>query len=206
MYRVGAFLEGRGSSDAGNALIRAGLKNSPLSPALQRDYLLFLLSRGDVQQAMVTLSRLLLLDPKETGFWLRYFESEKISIDRWRDYLPQRAEVYQEFGDYLASQPSDDDAGAVYMQAAMMAVDEPWVSTELFRQIAAYFIKKEGFEAAFEVLRLGMEARPRDLSLLLTAGSLYQRLGITYRAEELYRKALLLDPDNTEVRSLLDNL
>jgi tetratricopeptide (TPR) repeat protein len=206
LYRVGAFLEGRGSVEAGNTLLQAGLKNSPLSAALQRDHLLFLLSKGDVQQAMVTLSRLLLLDSKETGFWLRYFESEKISIDRWRDYLPHRAEVYLQFGDYLVAQAAGGDAGEVYMQAVKMAVTEPWVSTEFFRQVAAYFIKNEGFESAFEVLRLGMEARPRDLSLLLTAGSLYQRLGITYRAEELYRKALLLDPENTEVRSLLDNL
>lgn len=206
LYRVGTFLEGRGSAEAGNVLLQAGLKNNPLSPALQRDYLLFLLSKGDVQKAMETLSSLLMLDPKETGFWLRYFESEKISVDRWRNYLPHRSEVYQQFGDYLASQAVGGDADSVYMQAAIMAASEPWVSTELFRQIAAYFIKKESFESAFEVLRLGMEARPRDLSLLLTAARLYKGLGITYRAEELYRKALLLEPDNTEVRSLLENL
>jgi tetratricopeptide (TPR) repeat protein len=206
LYRLGIFMEGRGSSEAGNTLLQAGLKNCPLSPVLQRDYLLFLLSAGDMEKAMPTLSRLLLLDPKETGFWLRYFENEKISVDKWRNHLPKRAEVYQQFGDYLASQTVGGEADPIYIQAAMMAVSEPRVSTELFRQISGYFIKKGDFESALEVLRLGMEARPRDVSLLLTAGSLYQRLGITYRAEELYRKALLLDPDNTEVRFLLETI
>ena len=206
LYRVGALIEGRGDAESGQKLMLAGLGNSPLSVDLQRDYLLSLLSKGDGEQAMVTLSRLLLLDPEATGFWLRYFESENISTDKWRGYLPQRAEVYRQFGDYLASKAQGSDAGSVYMQAVRLATAEPWVSSELFRQIAAYFIKQEGFDAALEVLRLGMNARPRDLSLLLSAGSLYQRLGVSYRAEELYRKVLLLDPNNHEARSMLDSL
>ncbi len=205
LYRVGALLAGRGDAEAGQTLMKAGLRNSPFSSALQHDHLVYLLSRGDDPKAMATLSRLLLLAPEETGFWLRYFEKKNISSERWRVYLPQRAEVYRQFGDYLASQGKDNAAGPVYLQSAIMASAEPSVSTELFQQIAAYFISKEGFDAALEVLRIGMEARPRDLPLLLNAAGLYQRLGITYRAQELYRKALLLDPDNPEARSMLDN-
>jgi Tfp pilus assembly protein PilF len=51
-----------------------------------------------------------------------------------------------------------------------------------------------------------MEAHPEDLTLLVSAAGLYERMGIVYRARELYRKALLLDPDNSEVRLRLDAL
>jgi len=206
LYRIGALLEVRGHVEAGQKLMQGGLKNMPLSSALQRSHLLYLLSKGDDRQAMVTLSRLLSLEPEETGFWLRYFQKQNISSDSWLRYLPQRAEAYRQFGDYLVSLARDGDAETVYMYSVKLAVSEPWVSSDLFQQIAAYFVSKENFDAALEVFRIGVEARPKDLSLLLTAGNLYQRLGITYRAEELYRKALLLDPNNSEVRSMLESL
>lgn len=206
LYRVGALLEGRGYPALGMRLMLAGLKNAPLSPVLQRDYLLFMLSKGDETQALEIFPRLLLLVPEETGFWLRYLETRDIPREQWQPHLPRRAEIYRQYGDFLAAREDGAAADSAYMQSVRLAVNEPWVATELFRQIAAYFVEREAFEQALEVLRFGMQARPRDLTLLLTAGGLYQRLGITYRARELYRKALLMDPENPEVRARLDSL
>jgi tetratricopeptide (TPR) repeat protein len=206
IYRLGQFLEGKGHAEEGRALMRTGLQNAPLSKELRRDYLLFLLTKGANKDALRALPGLLLLAPEQTSFWLRYFESQDISKGRWLDLLPERAEVYRQYGDYLAERQHNQTADTVYQKAVQLAVAEPWVSGELFLDIAGYFVDGGRLESALEVLRAGMESHPTDLTLLLTAASVYQRMGITYRAEELYRKALLLDPDNREVRLKLDNL
>jgi tetratricopeptide (TPR) repeat protein len=206
IYRLGQFLEGKGHAEEGQVLMRTGLQNAPLSKELRRDYLLFLLTKGANKDALRALPGLLLLAPEQTSFWLRYFESQDISGGRWLDLLPERAEVYRQYGDYLAERQHNQTADTVYQKAVQLAVAEPWVSGELFLDIAGYFVDGGRLESALEVLRAGMESHPTDLTLLLTAASVYQRMGITYRAEELYRKALLLDPDNREVLLKLDNL
>ncbi|WP_145928200.1 hypothetical protein [Syntrophotalea acetylenica] len=117
-----------------------------------------------------------------------------------------RAEAYRQYGDYLIEREEKRAAEAVYRRAIRHAVAEPWVSTDMYLHVAGYFIGQERFEPALEVLRAAMEAHPEDLTLLVSAAGLYERMGIVYRARELYRKALLLDPDNSEVRLRLDAL
>lgn len=206
IYRLGVFLSGRGHGDEGAALMQAGLKNAPLTLSLRRDHLLYMLTRGERKAGLEALSELLLLAPDQTGFWLRYFESRKIAVHRWLDYLPPRAEAYRQYGDYLIEREEKRAAEAVYRRAIRHAVAEPWVSTDMYLHVAGYFIGQERFEPALEVLRAAMEAHPEDLTLLVSAAGLYERMGIVYRARELYRKALLLDPDNSEVRLRLDAL
>jgi tetratricopeptide (TPR) repeat protein len=204
IYRLGVLLDRRGQVVEGEKLMLTGLKNAPFSNRLHRDYLLYLLTKGEEGKALKTLSELLLLAPEQTGFWLRYFENQDLSEIRWSDYLPRRAEVYWQYGEYLAMRREGRTADEIFKKAVKLAVSEPWVSADLFLNIAGYFMTGNRLEVALDVLRAGMEARPADVALLLTAGGVYQRLGIVYRAEELYRKALLLDPDNEEVRARLD--
>jgi tetratricopeptide (TPR) repeat protein len=206
VYRLGVLLDGRGQGLKGQRLMQAGLKNAPFSAELRRDYLLYLLTKGEEEKALTTLPELLLLAPEQTGFWLRYFEGQDIGQPRWLDYLPRRAEVYWQYGEYLANRQESRAAEDIFKKSVTFAAREPRVSADLFLNIAGYFMANDHFEAALEVLRAGMEARPDDVTLLLTTAGIYHRLGIIYRAEELYRKVLLLDPDNSEVRSRLDNL
>jgi hypothetical protein len=62
------------------------------------------------------------------------------------------------------------------------------------------------FDDALLVMKAGEELLPGNVGLILGAAEAYERLGITYRAVEEYRKALIIDPKNMKARKKLEEL
>ena len=54
---------------------------------------------------------------------------------------------------------------------------------------------KNQLEKVLDVVLKGIKHLPENARLRTTAASLYKKLGITYRSEEEYAKALILNPN-----------
>jgi hypothetical protein len=206
IYRLGRFLNGLDRPETGDRLMAAGLRHAPLAADLHRDYVLWLLTGKDSELLYKTLHRLLILAPEQAGFWLRYLEKRHLDQAQWTALLPQQSGVYLQYGDYRLARGEKQAATRAYQKAVRLATTEQAVDTGLFLHVAKYFESQDQLEEALDVVRFGMQALPRDITLLLAAGSLYERLGITYRAREVYGKALLLDPEHGEIRERLNRL
>lgn len=78
------------------------------------------------------------------------------------------------------------------------------------RKMAELETAEEKWEAAIDYLKKAQECveKPQDkVALLLTSGELYRgRVGDKAKAQEIYREALRLDPDNTEALAALGKL
>jgi tetratricopeptide (TPR) repeat protein len=206
IYRLGRFLNGLDRPETGDRLMAAGLRHAPLAADLHRDYVLWLLTGQDSELLYKTLHRLLILAPEQAGFWLRYLEKRHLDQVQWTALLPRQSGVYLQYGDYRLARGEKQAATLAYQKAVRLATTEQTVDTGLFLHVAKYFEGQDRLEEALDVVRSGMQALPRDITLLLAAGSLYERLGITYRAREVYGKALLLDPEHGEIRERLNRL
>jgi tetratricopeptide (TPR) repeat protein len=206
IYRLGGFLDSLDRPKAGMQLMAAGLRHAPLAADLHRDYVLRLLAGKGGDSLFAPLRQLLILTPEQTGFWLRYLEDVHFDQAWWETLLPRQSGVYRQYGDYCLARREKQAASRAFRKAVHLAATEQVVDPGLFLHVAQYVAGQGQLEEALEVIRFGMRSRPRDISLLLTAATLYERLGITYRATELYRKVLLLDPENQEVGKRLERL
>jgi tetratricopeptide (TPR) repeat protein len=67
-------------------------------------------------------------------------------------------------------------------------------------------MRDKRYDDALKVMRKAIEYLPDDAGLRLTTAGLYEKMDITYRAMEEYKKALLINPDNQEARKRLEEL
>jgi tetratricopeptide (TPR) repeat protein len=78
--------------------------------------------------------------------------------------------------------------------------------TSLFLSVARFFETQQSYEDALDVLLKAGRKFPEEKSFLSSAARIYQEMGITFKAIELYRKILILDPADSLAREQLDRL
>ena len=75
-----------------------------------------------------------------------------------------------------------------------------------FIKVYDYYVRGGRFDDALKVMQKAAEYLPKDLGIRLATARLYQKIGITYRAVEEYRKALIIDPKNATAKRQLERL
>jgi tetratricopeptide (TPR) repeat protein len=120
--------------------------------------------------------------------------------------LPERIEPHLLFADYLYKTGREKMAEDAYLSALQYIKNEDPKNPSYFYEVYRYYMKKNRYDDALKIMRKAIEFRPDDAGIRLTTADLYEKLGITYRAVEEYKKALLINPKNTDAKTRLDNL
>jgi Tfp pilus assembly protein PilF len=97
-------------------------------------------------------------------------------------------------------------AAFFYQKAAISEskAEQP-VAGPFFRAYRFYVIQDRWVEA-LQILQQGVEALPKNVKLRLTLANAYEHQGITYRAEEEYRQALIIAPGDPHIKAEIDRL
>ncbi|MEW6118426.1 MAG: tetratricopeptide repeat protein, partial [Nitrospirota bacterium] len=110
------------------------------------------------------------------------------------------------FGSYLSRIGKDAMAEEAYLKALRYIESETKVQPSVFYEVARYYTKRERFEEALRIIQQGIMMFPEHAGLRYNAGMLYERLDMTYRAIDAYRKALHIDPAHREAKQRLSIL
>ena len=206
MQKVGLSLSDREETDAADALLRSGIMYDRNTPQRYKVYALWLLSRGAKQDAMNIVRDAIALSPRETREYITLMVLQGVKDEEIPDFLPERADPYLVFAAYLQAIGKDGMAEDAYQKALQFTEYEKVIKPSYFSTISQYYIKRNLYDQALEVMRRATELLPENVNMRIQTARLYEKLGITHRAIEEYRDALIIDPDNRNVKHRLELL
>lgn len=197
----------RGDIKTADALYRTGTRRDKRSSFGFADYAFWLLKNNRRDKGLETMQHAIRLSPRSTRLYLDILIKEKLLEDKdLSRVLPKKVEPHILFAEYLAEENKPDSADAAYKNAMRYLDNETEIKPSVFFRVCKYYMKNKAYEAALEVMQKGMEYLPDNARIRVTAGSLYEKLDINYRAVEEYQKALVLDPRNKQAKKRLERL
>jgi tetratricopeptide (TPR) repeat protein len=93
-----------------------------------------------------------------------------------------------------------------YLHALQYLKNEEQKKESFFYEVYRYYMKKNRYSDALKVMQQAIEILPDNSGIRVTAGDLYEKLGLTFKAIESYRHVLVIDPKNQSAQKKLDDL
>jgi len=171
-----------------------------------KPYAAWLLGHQQQERAFAEIRRGLELAPEQTRSFINLMLLNGVASASMQQALPERALAWQLYGNYLVEVKRDLLAERAYRQAMKLMPTEQRPSPGAHWACYKLLEKGERYDEALAVILQGLELFPGDAGLHSTAGRLYERQQIVYRAKEEYRQALLLNPKLEWVRKRLEKL
>jgi Tfp pilus assembly protein PilF len=202
----GMFMSERGQDDAAERLIRSGIKYNRISSARYKTYAEWLLSNGHKYRGIDTMRTAISMNIKKSRSYIDRMDELGLSIEDIRNALPDRVEPNVCFAEFLSDKELPSEAERTYLNAFNWLDNEEEVHTGIFFKASTYFIKQKQYDDALNILLKGIEYVPDNVKMRVALASLYERIGILYRAKEEYKHALIIDPKNRRVKAKLKKL
>lgn len=199
---LGLALAHQGEKDKAEKLLQAGLKNDPFAAERHKEFALWLFSKKKTEQGLAQISHALSLSPEKTPTYLAMMNLYGVSEKQMRRVLPDNALSYAAFGNYLLAKGRGKPAEEMFRQAMQYAGKEV-PDEDLFWQLYRYYSSRDRIDEALQVLQAGIRVFPKEADFRVLIAGVYEQLGISFRAIEEYRNALLLDPGNRSARERL---
>lgn len=208
----GAFLQQIGMMLPKDQLQRAELLvEKGAERTLQKDDLLlsrveWLLATGQRAKAVAALQKGLEQNTGLINVAIPLLQGFSFTGEELAAVLPKSVEVWLQTGAFLEKTGNFADAVSFREHALDFLDRATKIEARWFSQLYNYHKKQQDEEKARNVLRLGIEKLPEVAQFHIWLGEHYAKQGITYRAQEEYQQALLLEPGNVSVQRTIDKL
>jgi O-antigen ligase/Flp pilus assembly protein TadD len=203
---LGLLIAGPKESAAAGRLIRSGVDLDASNPWVYRQYASWLFASGRKEQGEAAARKAIEMKPAATKEYITLMVLNRLDNRDIGNALPERAEVRRIFADYLAQTGDERMADEEYKKALYLIGKEKRAEPQFFYNIRQYYDRSGRYDEALAVMNKATETLPEDAGLHIASGEAYEQAGISYRAAEEYRKALLIDPNNRAARNKLDAL
>lgn len=185
-----------GDDGRGEVLLRAAAEYHPGKVMPQRDYALWLCSRSRYDDSFPYLQRSFELEPERAGELLLLMSACGLEDEPMQSAIGENPAAWVGYGDLLLGRGSEVGAEASYVAAARFATAGNASQALPLLRLYEFYSERGRLQEALDTVLRGIQTFPDDPRFRLAAGTLYQQLGIVYRAIEEYQKTLLLDPGN----------
>jgi O-antigen ligase/Tfp pilus assembly protein PilF len=206
LQRLGLVYSYAGDNGRAERLLRAGVEREPLNFNMYRQYVSWLFSRGEIERGLEYVRKGLVGEPNKTREYVTLMLAYRLGENEMLGALPDKIVAYLMFGDYLFKTGRATMGRRVYLKGLRLFNASEIKSPYYFFRFYGHYLKRGMFDEALGIMQDAIKFFPEDVRVRYHAGVSYQRLGITYRAKEEYRKALVLEPDNKTVRERLERL
>lgn len=206
LQRLGLVLSEMNTYDKAEQLLQAGMMYDASNPERYKRYALWLLARGEREQGTMITRQAISMEPQKTKEYIALMVLNGFRDEAILDALPERVQPHLLFADYLYEIGKEDRAEQEYMHALQYMQNEDPVTPAYFYKVYQYHMGKGRYDDALKIMRKAVQFLPENVGIRLTTGALYEKLGIPYRALEVYKKALDLDPNNEEVKRRIERL
>jgi tetratricopeptide (TPR) repeat protein len=193
----------RGRTDA---LLRAGIDFDGTNPEEYKRYASWLFAAGKKEEGLPVVKKAIILVPEKTREYITLMVLYGLGDEQMRSAIPDLAGPHLLFAEYLSGTGNEAMAEDEYRDALECAAKEKGITPQFFYRIYRYYDGRGMRDDALMVLTRAEEALPGDAGIHIAAGAAYEKAGITYRAEEEYRKALITDPNNGAARRKIAEL
>ncbi len=188
------------------SLFKSGTVLDRADPRRSKPYARWLIRQQQEEQAFVEIKRALELDPRQTRSFVDLMLLNGVPSIMMAQALPESAYAWLAYAHYLVEVKRFSAAERAFRKAMLLMPKEERPTYRAHWAYYKFLAKRERFEEAVAVIQKGIELFPDHVGLHSTAGRLYERQQINYRAIEEYRQALLLNPKLEWVRKRLERL
>lgn len=195
-----------GDVESADALMAAGVDFYPAQPDLYGRYAAFLLQAGRTAAARDIIRKGLTLDPRKAGMFFDIMRDGNMTHAEMYAALTDNSLVLYRFASYIRHTDYDFMAREIMTKAVNAAGQEPAPAPQVFLTLARLYAGEKNVDEAIAVLKKGVAKLPDNKGLLYELAVMYDRLQITYKAVEFYKKVLLIDPGHDRARKRLAEL
>ena len=206
LQRLGLIYSELDKHDTAEQLLKAGITYDISNPERYKRYALWLFALGKRQEGTMIMRQAIYLEPDKTREYITIMLLNGLSDEDIFNALPERVEPHLLFADYLYETGRKDRAENEYLNALQYMNIEDQANPSYFYKVYRYYVGIRRYDDALKIMRKAIEFLPDNVGIRLTTGSLYEKLGITYRALEEYKKAMILDPENKEAKKRFERL
>ena len=204
LQALGLFISGIGNDDSADKLFSAGVRYDASNPTRYRAYVSWLLSRGRKESGVEYLKRAISIEPGNTGLYITLMLLNGFNDTEMLETLPHQTEPHIIYAYYLIRTGKEEMAEEPFSRALYYAEVDGKIRASLFYTINKYYRSRGDHEKALSVMKTASRILPDNAGIRFYLGQAYEDAGITYRAREEYREALILDPSNEMARKRLD--
>jgi O-antigen ligase/Tfp pilus assembly protein PilF len=206
MQELGRLLERAGQSEKAEHLLRTGIRRMVQSPDGYNTYAEWLFEKERIEQGLVQMRMAIERDPKNTRDYIDSMDIWGLSGEEMAKAIPEMAGPCMAMAEYFQEIAEDELAEKHYRRALRAEYRSDKASARLFQQIYRHYYQQEDWEKALDVAQQAVERLPKNPALRIAGARVYEKLGITYRASEEYRKALILRPGDRTAQNGLRRL
>jgi tetratricopeptide (TPR) repeat protein len=206
LFGLGQYLFTSGDADSGQKLLHAALKSEPFSREIQSAYVDQMIKSGKGPEAWSLIKNFLQSSPQDTLFWIQNLANLGIDEAVRPRILPELSRSYHDYGLYLLQRGDAVKADRFFRKAVEIARKEKKPEKSIFLSLVGFFEKHQSFDKALETLLVAREKYPDETSFLMASGRVYEEMGITFKAKEIYQEVLILDPSNEDARQRMETL
>ncbi len=206
LQRVGFVMSEMKKYETADRLLQAGIKYDVSNPVRYKRYAIWLFSIGKKQEGLEVTEKAISMEPQKTREYITIMVLNGFSDYDILNALPERVEPHLLFADYLFRTGNDGMADEEYLHALQYLKNEEQKKESFFYEVYRYYMKKNRYSDALKVMQQAIEILPDNSGIRVTAGDLYEKLGLTSKAMEAYRHVLVIDPKNQSAQKKLDDL
>ena len=206
LLRYGSFLGQNGQAEKAEQMLLAAIRFARQHPPGYQAYAKWLVENNRTDEAMQQMREAITRSPAEGNRFIEAMAQWGLPDAAMQASIPDLAGPCLAFAEYVAAGDNINLAAFFYQKAAVSEskAEQP-VAGPFFRAYRFYVIQDRWVEA-LQILQQGVQTLPKNVKLRLTLANAYEHQGITYRAEEEYRQALIIAPGDPHIKAEIDRL
>jgi tetratricopeptide (TPR) repeat protein len=185
---------------------QAALKYEPTNSRIHGEHAYWLMEQGLLKEGVKEMQTAIALSPGRTKIFVDKMAQLNLSYDEMVASLPAMVRPFLELGEYLMEADQKKLALRAYQRAAENIAHEKVIQADWIQRLCRFYLEQEMLDDAFQVASIGIKHLPRDSSLRYAMGTIYEKMGVFYRATEEYELAIDLDPQNISARRGLERI
>lgn len=206
LQRLGLVMSETDQYEISRRLLLSGIRHDVNNPERYKRYALWLFAIGEKQEAIGATKKAISLEPNKTKEYITFMVLNKLTDEEISLAIPEDAESSLLFADYLDRTGNESMAEQIYLSVIEQENKPDRLKRKYFYAICNYYAKRGLYNKALDIMRMAEEAFPDDEGFRMTAGSLYERLGMNREAIDEYRKVLQINPEHKDARRRLESL
>jgi O-antigen ligase/Tfp pilus assembly protein PilF len=206
LQSLGLFHWKRGEAKIAGAYLSSGVVRDRRNPDARKRYGALLIEQGKRTEGIDMFKAAALLEPAKTRENITVMVLAGLTDAEIRSALPERADAYIIFANYLEKTGKDAMASDIYTSALSYAGSEIQPSAANFHAAYDYYIRKNLFDRAATALEKAVEIFPRDQTVRLRLAAAYEKEGLKAKALEQYRLVLEIDPKDARAIKKIQEL
>ncbi|ACN15652.1 O-antigen polymerase involved in exopolysaccharide biosynthesis [Desulforapulum autotrophicum HRM2] len=203
LKRLGLFFQMTGNAEQAGSLLKASVTYDISDPDNALEYGAWLLSRDRVGQGTVYVRRAIELDPKMIDKALTTMAVLGLNDEEMATGVPKMPGPYIVWANFLYGNGKIALAEQKYLETLDYIEKQKKISAWDFYRVCRFFQKQGKTETALKVMQRAVQVLPLDAGIRISLGDIYRKMGVTYRADEEYEQALLIDPGNKKAKQRL---